>query len=204
MYANEHVRQFFRRISLLWAFARRSNAYDHDLVAVDAVARDLRIGRVAVSWSVMITTIIVSTLWFRHSMAAQRDPRLACLRGGDRPYSERRADADADDFGRSRARRAPPADRGRPPRAAVVVVHGFTASADCPHVEALAEALHGDELDVVTYDARGHGAFGRRVDARGPRATRRRGRRRARRARAPIASCSSARRWARSPRCATP
>ena len=29
-----------------------------------------------------------------------------------------------------------------PPRAAVVVVHGFTASAHCPHVEALAESLH--------------------------------------------------------------
>lgn len=44
-----------------------------------------------------------------------------------------------------------------PPRAAVVVVHGFTASAHCPHVEALAESLHAQELDVLTYDARGHG-----------------------------------------------
>ena len=26
MYANEHVRRFFRRISLLWAFAQASNA----------------------------------------------------------------------------------------------------------------------------------------------------------------------------------
>jgi alpha-beta hydrolase superfamily lysophospholipase len=47
-----------------------------------------------------------------------------------------------------------------PPRAAVVVVHGFNASADCPDVEALAAALHGDDLDVVTYDARGHGRSG--------------------------------------------
>src|SRR6476619_4847540 len=44
------------------------------------------------------------------------------------------------------------------PRAAVVIVHGFTASAGCPNVEALAAALHTDELDVITYDARGHGA----------------------------------------------
>jgi alpha-beta hydrolase superfamily lysophospholipase len=44
-----------------------------------------------------------------------------------------------------------------PPRAAVVVVHGFSASAQCPHVEELATALHADALDVVTYDARGHG-----------------------------------------------
>lgn len=43
------------------------------------------------------------------------------------------------------------------PRAAVVVVHGFSASAACPNVEALADALHADDLDVVTYDARGHG-----------------------------------------------
>jgi len=44
------------------------------------------------------------------------------------------------------------------PRAAVVVVHGFSASAACPNVEALADALHADDLDVITYDARGHGA----------------------------------------------
>src|SRR5438105_55112 len=43
------------------------------------------------------------------------------------------------------------------PRAAVVVVHGFSASAACPNVEALADALHADDLDVITYDARGHG-----------------------------------------------
>ncbi len=43
------------------------------------------------------------------------------------------------------------------PRAAVVVVHGFSASAACPNVGALADALHADDLDVITYDARGHG-----------------------------------------------
>jgi alpha-beta hydrolase superfamily lysophospholipase len=43
------------------------------------------------------------------------------------------------------------------PRAAVVIVHGFSASAQCPHVETLAAVLHADELDVITYDARGHG-----------------------------------------------
>jgi uncharacterized protein len=44
------------------------------------------------------------------------------------------------------------------PQAAVVIVHGFSASASCPHVESLADALHADDFDVVTYDARGHGA----------------------------------------------
>ncbi len=43
------------------------------------------------------------------------------------------------------------------PRAAVVIVHGFSASAACPNVGALADALHVDDLDVITYDARGHG-----------------------------------------------
>jgi uncharacterized protein len=42
--------------------------------------------------------------------------------------------------------------------AAIVIVHGFTASADCPHVEALAGHLHAEGLDVLTYDARGHGS----------------------------------------------
>jgi alpha-beta hydrolase superfamily lysophospholipase len=44
-----------------------------------------------------------------------------------------------------------------PPRAAIVVVHGFSASAACPNVEGVAAALHADGYDVITYDARGHG-----------------------------------------------
>jgi pimeloyl-ACP methyl ester carboxylesterase len=44
-----------------------------------------------------------------------------------------------------------------PPRAAVVVVHGFTATADHPEVGALADELHAGGFDVLTYDARGHG-----------------------------------------------
>jgi alpha-beta hydrolase superfamily lysophospholipase len=43
------------------------------------------------------------------------------------------------------------------PRAAVVLVHGFTASANDPAVCDVAEALHADGVDVVCYDARGHG-----------------------------------------------
>jgi alpha-beta hydrolase superfamily lysophospholipase len=44
-----------------------------------------------------------------------------------------------------------------PPHAAVVIVHGFSASSKCPDVAALADALHAHGLDVITYDARGHG-----------------------------------------------
>jgi alpha-beta hydrolase superfamily lysophospholipase len=47
--------------------------------------------------------------------------------------------------------------RTETPQAAVVLVHGFSASADDPNVSALAEALHDDGVDVVCYDARGHG-----------------------------------------------
>lgn len=43
------------------------------------------------------------------------------------------------------------------PLAAVVLVHGFSASADDPKVCAVAEALLGDGFDVVAYDSRGHG-----------------------------------------------
>ncbi len=47
---------------------------------------------------------------------------------------------------------------GSVPAAAVVIVHGFSASSACPNVEALADSLHDDGFDVLTYDARGHGA----------------------------------------------
>ena len=47
--------------------------------------------------------------------------------------------------------------RADAPRAAVVLVHGFSASADHPDVCDLAEVLHADGVDVVCYDARGHG-----------------------------------------------
>jgi alpha-beta hydrolase superfamily lysophospholipase len=44
------------------------------------------------------------------------------------------------------------------PHAAVVLAHGFTASADNPDVVAVADALHATGVDVVSYDARGHGS----------------------------------------------
>jgi pimeloyl-ACP methyl ester carboxylesterase len=45
-----------------------------------------------------------------------------------------------------------------PPTASVVLVHGFCASSGDPQVVAVAESLHEQGLDVVSYDARGHGA----------------------------------------------
>jgi alpha-beta hydrolase superfamily lysophospholipase len=46
------------------------------------------------------------------------------------------------------------------PTAAVVLVHGFTASADARPVVTVAEALYAEGLDVISYDARGHGRSG--------------------------------------------
>jgi pimeloyl-ACP methyl ester carboxylesterase len=44
-----------------------------------------------------------------------------------------------------------------PPAATIVIVHGFSASSQCPNVEGVAEALADGGYDVLTYDARGHG-----------------------------------------------
>jgi pimeloyl-ACP methyl ester carboxylesterase len=43
-------------------------------------------------------------------------------------------------------------------RAVVVLVHGFTASKDDPAVGAVAERMQSAGYDVISYDARGHGA----------------------------------------------
>jgi pimeloyl-ACP methyl ester carboxylesterase len=48
----------------------------------------------------------------------------------------------------------------QPPRASVVLVHGFTATKDDGNVVALAAALCDRGIDVVAYDARGHGQSG--------------------------------------------
>ncbi len=49
---------------------------------------------------------------------------------------------------------------GSRPRAAIVIAHGFTATADDAALVDVAEALHARELDVTAYDARGHGRSG--------------------------------------------
>ncbi len=49
--------------------------------------------------------------------------------------------------------------QGHPP-ATVVLAHGFSAHTSDPHVVAVAEMLQRRGLDVVSYDARGHGRSG--------------------------------------------
>jgi pimeloyl-ACP methyl ester carboxylesterase len=43
------------------------------------------------------------------------------------------------------------------PRAIIILVHGLSSSKDHPHVVGLAECIRARSLDVVSYDARGHG-----------------------------------------------
>jgi alpha-beta hydrolase superfamily lysophospholipase len=50
--------------------------------------------------------------------------------------------------------------RVREPVATIVVVHGFTAHQAHPEIVALVAALGRDDVDIVTYDARGHGRSG--------------------------------------------
>ena len=45
-------------------------------------------------------------------------------------------------------------------RAIVILVHGLSSSKDHPHVVALAERMRARSLDVLSYDARGHGESG--------------------------------------------
>ena len=67
--ANHHVRQFFKQISLLWAFAGACNASITIWLLLSQSVATFVVARVAVSWTVTITAIIVSALWFRRSMA---------------------------------------------------------------------------------------------------------------------------------------
>jgi hypothetical protein len=81
VYANEHVHTFFRRISLLWAFAQGSNAVITIWLLLTQSIATFLVARVAVSWTVTITAIVVSTLWFRRSMARNGiQVRLPALR----------------------------------------------------------------------------------------------------------------------------
>jgi alpha-beta hydrolase superfamily lysophospholipase len=46
------------------------------------------------------------------------------------------------------------------PRAIVILVHGLSSTKDHPHVVGLAECLRARSLEVLSYDARGHGESG--------------------------------------------
>jgi Protein of unknown function (DUF3159) len=65
---NTHVRRFFRQISLLWAFTQGANAAITIWLLLSQSVGTFMVARVAVSWTLTITAIACSALWFRHSM----------------------------------------------------------------------------------------------------------------------------------------
>jgi hypothetical protein len=85
--ANVHVRQFFRKISLLWAFTQTLNVGLTLWLLFTQSIGTYVVAKTATSMVLTVSAIIVSTLWFRRSMARhgiivtvaslRRDPRPA-------------------------------------------------------------------------------------------------------------------------------
>ncbi len=69
MHTNQHVRRFFRRVSLLWAFAQTCNAAITIWLLFSQSLGTFVVLRSVVSASVTIAAIVASTLWFKRSMA---------------------------------------------------------------------------------------------------------------------------------------
>ena len=67
--ANAHVRQFFRQISLLWAFTQAINVGVTLWLLFTQSIGTYVVAKSATSAVLTVSAIIVSTLWFRRSMA---------------------------------------------------------------------------------------------------------------------------------------
>ncbi len=80
-----HVRQFFLRITLLWAFAQFANAALTMYLLLSQSVGVFVVTRTIVSLTITISTIAISTVWFMRSMRREgvlaprtpRTPRLA-------------------------------------------------------------------------------------------------------------------------------
>jgi hypothetical protein len=67
--ANTHVRRFFRQVSLLWAFTQAINVgLTLWLLFTQSLATYV-VAKTAASSTLTVSAIIISTLWFRRSMA---------------------------------------------------------------------------------------------------------------------------------------
>ena len=71
VHANEHVRTFLGRVSLLWAFFQLANATVTIWLLLTQSPSVFVVTRMAVSWTLTISAIVLSALWFRRSMARQ-------------------------------------------------------------------------------------------------------------------------------------
>jgi len=67
--ANDHVRRFFRQVSLLWAFTHSLNAAITIWLLVTQSVGTFVIGKTVVSFTSTAVAIAASALWFRASMA---------------------------------------------------------------------------------------------------------------------------------------
>ncbi len=69
VHANQHVRRFFRQVSLLWAFAQTLNASITVWLLFSQSLGTFVVLRSVVSTVVTVAAIAASTLWFKRSMA---------------------------------------------------------------------------------------------------------------------------------------
>jgi Protein of unknown function (DUF3159) len=69
LHTNTHVRQFFRQVSLLWAFTQGLNVGVTLWLLFTQSIGTYVVAKTAASMCLTVGAIIVSTLWFRRSMA---------------------------------------------------------------------------------------------------------------------------------------
>jgi hypothetical protein len=69
VHANQHVRDFLGRVSLLWAFMQLSNATITIWLLLTQSTSVFVMTRMAMSWTLTISAIVTSALWFQRSMA---------------------------------------------------------------------------------------------------------------------------------------
>jgi uncharacterized protein DUF3159 len=68
-HTNAHVRRFFRQVSLLWAFTQALNVGITLWLLFTQSVGTYMLAKTATSSTLTVSAIIVSTLWFRRSMA---------------------------------------------------------------------------------------------------------------------------------------
>jgi hypothetical protein len=66
--ANEHVRVFFLRITLLWAVTQLANATVTLWLLLSQSLATFLLAKTLVSWGLTGSAIVVSTIWFKRSM----------------------------------------------------------------------------------------------------------------------------------------
>jgi len=66
--ANHHVRRFFVQITILWAFTQFLNAALTIWLLVSQSLATFMVAKAAVSWTLTVSAIALSTFWFQRSM----------------------------------------------------------------------------------------------------------------------------------------